>query len=234
MRKKNFDNCGLSSNLVNVNGVVKYTKPVVLTAIFSLCLLFSQNLFSQGKDVIIQFSGVVVGTDSVTGVPGVHIYVPKAGRGVTSNSYGYFSMPVLAGDSVVISAVGYQKRHYVIPNNKGDDLTAIIELTEDITYLPEVEVYPYPTREMFKEAILALELPRKDEYENMRRNLNEETLAKMFQAMPMDGSMNHRWFLDQQQQQQNYKYMPPTNPLLNPFAWAEFIKAIKRGDFKSK
>lgn len=216
-----------------VNGFVKY-KPFLLAAVFSFFLLYSPNLSGQGKEIIIQFSGVVVGTDSVTGVPGVHIYVPKAGRGVTSNAYGYFSMPVLAGDSVVVSAVGYKKKHFIIPHDKGDDITAIIELAEDVTYLPEVEVYPYPTREMFKEAILALELPRKDEYENMRRNLNEETLAKMFQAMPMDGSMNHKWFLDQYQQQQNYRYMPPTNPLLNPFAWAEFIKAIKRGDFKKK
>lgn len=231
MKKKNFDYSGGSANLANVNRLSRHLKKLAAGALF-IYLCLPSLLYGQGKERIIQFSGVVVGTDSVTGVPGVHIYVPKAGRGVTSNVYGYFSMPVLVGDSVVISAVGFQKQFYIIPGNKGDNLTAIIELKEDVTYLPEVEIFPYPTEEMFKEAILALELPRKDEYENMRRNLNEEMLAKMFQAMPMDGSMNHRWFLDQQQQQQNYKYMRPTNPLLNPFAWAEFIKAIKRGDFK--
>jgi hypothetical protein len=205
-----------------------------IAAIGAMQLMIILSAHGQGRERVLQFSGVVVGTDSVSGVPGVHIYVPKAGRGATTNVYGYFSMPVLVGDSVVISAVGYKKQHYIIPGDKGENLTAIIELSEDVTYLPEVEVYPFPTEEMFKQAILALEIPQKDQYENMRRNLNEEVLAKMFQAMPMDGSMNHKWFLEQQNINQGYKFMPPTNPLLNPFAWAEFIKSLKRGDFKSK
>ncbi len=30
----------------------------------------------------------------MSGVPGVHVYVPKAGRGTTSNNVGFFSMAV--------------------------------------------------------------------------------------------------------------------------------------------
>lgn len=235
MKKKNFVFWRQSINLDVCNQKHHSLKKIKLFIVLGCVLTFLSTTctLGQGRERILQFSGVVVGTDSLSGVPGVHIYVPKAGRGVTSNAYGYFSMPVLVGDSIIISAVGYQKQHYIIPGDKGNSLTAIIELKEDITYLPEVEVFPYPTEEMFKKAILALELPHKDQYDNMRKNLNEETLAKMFQTMPMDGSMNHRWFMDQHIQNQNYKFMPPSNPLLNPFAWAEFIKSIKRGDFKN-
>ena len=67
------------------------------------------------KKRVIQLSGVVLEEDSVSGVPvpGVHIYVPKAGRGTTTNGMGFFSMPVLEGDEIIISAVGYRssKRH---------------------------------------------------------------------------------------------------------------------------
>ena len=40
---------------------------------------YSNDLFSQGQNKIIQLSGVVVGEDSISGVGGVHIYVPAAG-----------------------------------------------------------------------------------------------------------------------------------------------------------
>ena len=54
--------------------------------VFVMTSLFSVNeIYSQGQQKIIQLSGVVVGKDSISGVGGVHIYVPKAGRGTTSN-----------------------------------------------------------------------------------------------------------------------------------------------------
>ena len=55
------------------------------------------------KRRVIQLSGIVLGEDSVSGLPGVHVYVPKAGRGTSTNVTGFFSMPVLPGDSVVIA-----------------------------------------------------------------------------------------------------------------------------------
>ena len=82
---------------------------VVLISLFSI-----SDLHSQGRQKIIQLSGVVVGQDSISGVGGVHIYVPKAGRGTTSNPYGYFAMPVLANDSIIVSAIGYQKQNFIM------------------------------------------------------------------------------------------------------------------------
>ena len=80
-----------------------FKKLLYLSAIF---FLFNHFTFSQGEKKIIQMSGVVVGADSISGVGGVHIYVPKAGRGTTSNPYGYFTMPVLEEDSLIIKGKG--------------------------------------------------------------------------------------------------------------------------------
>jgi len=190
------------------------------------------NAQSQGSRPIIQFSGIIVGEDSTSGVPGVHIYAPKAGRGTTSNYYGYFTMPALAGDSIIISAIGYKNQHFIIPNIKEESFTVIIELFSDTTYLPAVDIFPYPTEELFKEAVLALQLP--SEYGNMADNVNPDVLALMLKNMPMDGSMNHRYYMQQQQFYTNSRYSYQPNQLLNPFAWAEFIKSIKRGDLKRK
>ncbi|MDA0196015.1 MAG: carboxypeptidase-like regulatory domain-containing protein [Bacteroidetes bacterium] len=183
---------------------------------------------------IVQLSGIIVGEDSINGVPGVHIYVPKAGRGTTSNIYGYFSMPVLEGDSVVVSAVSYRKQNFKVPHNhQTESFTIVIELESDTTYLPTIHIFPWPTEELFKEAILALELPDQRNYNAMSQSLSPETLAQMYWDLPMDGSMNHRYFVDQRFTANANRFMYPTLSLLNPAAWAQLIKSIKKGDFKS-
>ena len=207
--------------------------------IFAISIQFSDklasDLFAQGGDLqIIQFSGVVVKPDSSGGVLGVHIYVPKAGRGTTTNQFGYFSMPTLAGDSVVISAVGYHKQHFIVPGDRGEAFTIIIPLEEDTVILPEIEIFPYPTEELLKEAILAMRIPNQADYDAIARNLNEQTMAEMFRSMPMDGSQNYKYYLNQRLTYMHDGIGPRYNPLLNPFAWGEFYKSLKRGDFKRK
>ncbi len=57
----------------------------------AVCWLFAGNAVqaqNQTKKRIIQLSGIV--SDSITVVPGVHVYVPKAGRGVPTNYAGFF------------------------------------------------------------------------------------------------------------------------------------------------
>ena len=203
-----------------------------LFVIISLTIVFDS--FSQGQKKIIQLSGVVVGQDSISGVGGVHVYVPKAGRGTTSNPYGYFAMPVLAEDSIIVSAIGYQKQSFIMPGDKGVSVTLFIELKPDTTILPELEIFPYPTEELFKKAVLAVELPNRRDIENLEKSLDKDLLRRMYNNEPMSANMNYKYFMDQQMMATSTKYQLPSNPLLNPFAWVKFIKAIKRGDFKRK
>ena len=201
-----------------------------------LLLLFSvTTLQAQNQQEIIQFSGVIVDEDSTsTGLFGVHVYVPKAGRGTVTNQYGYFSMPVLAGDSVVISAVGYQKQSIEIPAEQGDSYTVLIELATDTTILSTVEIFPYPTEKSLKDGVLALNLPVDDKAQE--DNLGEEVLARMAQTMPMDASQNYKYYMNQQFYELHNAYGQQrfNNPLLNPINWASFIKSLRRGDLKQK
>jgi hypothetical protein len=186
--------------------------------------------FAQNQRRVMQLSGVVLGLDereNPTQLPGVHIYVPKAGRGTTTNALGFFSMPVLAGDSIVISSVGYIRQHYIVPNHPSEYLTIVVELVQDVTYLKEVEVLSFPTEEVFKEAILALNIPT-DDSKIDQRYLNQELLALMMKTTPMDGPMNQRYYLDQWATSGQYKYGPQTNPFLNVFNWAKFFQSLKQ------
>ncbi len=192
-----------------------------------LLVLGGSNAFGQGKKNIIQLSGIILSEEDTTnGVPGVHIYVPKAGRGTTSNRVGYFSMPVLEGDEIVISAIGYEKQYYQIPKTDKDNLTIIVELVTDVTYLDEVEIMPFPTEEVLKEAVIALNLPLSESVNE--ENLNDELLRLMIETTPMDASMNSSWYLNNWVEYQNDNFGPRPNPLLNPFNWAKFFKSLKK------
>ncbi len=195
---------------------------------FIILMAAQTESWAQGGSRVIQFSGVILGEDSVSGVPGVHVYVPKAGRGTTSNVYGYFSMPALVGDSVVVSAIGFEKQHFIVPGNQPENFTVIIELVTDTTYLPPIEILPYPTEELFKQAVLALKLPDADDYRKMEEALRGDILLRMMQGAPMDASENYRYYSNQQFLAMTDKFQPRSNPLLNPFAWAQFIKSLKK------
>lgn len=198
----------------------------IFCAFFVGGVLTPQASRAQNQKRVIQLSGVVMGDDSASFIPGVHVYVPKAGRGTTTNSVGFFSMPVLVGDSIVISSVGFQRQHYIVPPSASEYQTIIVTMVEDITFLKEIEIVPFPTEEVFKEAILALNVPMNSEID--QQNLNAELLALMLKTTPADGPQNQRYSLDQWAATQNNKYQPVTNPLLNPFNWVKFFNSLKK------
>lgn len=204
----------------------KYYLSAVLLVVFFLSMATESH--AQQPKRVIQLSGVAM--DTATGpVPFVNIYVPAAGRGVKTNSVGFFSMPVLAGDSIVISSVGYQRQYHIVPEDANEYTTIFIPMVQDVTYLREVEILPYPTEEVFKEAVLALNLPP-DEIDE--KNLNAELLALMLKTTPMDGPLNQRYSLSQWAASQNDRFMPVTNPFLNPFNWAKFFSGLKKNKKK--
>lgn len=198
--------------------------------IFSFFIFSLENLYSQEEEKnVIQFTGVVFGADSTSVVPGTHVYIPKSGRGTTTNPYGFFSLPVLEGDSIIFSAVGYKRAYFIIPpHDKQSSLRVIIALQDDITFLEEVEIRPYPTESMFKEALISMELPENKEYANIYQWLNSQAMTEAYQNLPASPNANHQYFMQQQRQAYINRYSPPQNQLLNPFAWANFINSLKR------
>lgn len=204
----------------------KYSTVCALLVI--ICLVCATETYAQQPKRVIQLSGVTM--DTTTGpVPYVNVYVPAAGRGVRTNGVGFFSLPVLAGDSVIISAVGYQRQYVVVPTDAPEYLTIFVNMVEDVTYLREIEILAYPTEEVFKEAVLALNLPAEQIDE---KNLNAELLALMLKTTPMNGPLNQRYSLDQWAASQDDKFMPVTNPFLNPFNWMKFFNDLKKNKKK--
>lgn len=198
-------------------------------AILIICLTGSSfEISAQSEKVVLQFTGVIVNEETEYGIPGVHIYTMKGGRGTTTNVYGYFSMPVLAGDSLIVSSVSFEKEQIFIPPNRKEDLTVVIRLKPDTTYLEELEVYPFPSEELFKEAILALRLPNQYDLNNMQQNVDQEMLNKIYRGTAMGASGNHHMYMNQQNAAYNARYQANSISVLNPFAWSQFIKSLKK------
>jgi hypothetical protein len=208
-------------------------------ALLGMLLLAAPSAHAQGKRKVIQFTGIVASGDSLLGVPGATIYVPKAGRGTSSNAYGYFSMAVLAGDSIVIRSLGYANQTIVIPADfQRQSYSVIIQLQEDATMLGEVRVFPYTTERDFKKAFLALRLPT-EKGTAAADNLNEQLMRRIFNSQPMGPTANFRQTMQQQQFEYDRRQgMGPSqysnNPLLNPFSWLQLIQQVKKGEFKKK
>ena len=202
-------------------------------------LLAAPRAWAQGKRRVVQFTGIVASGDSLLGVPGASVYVPKAGRGTTSNAYGYFSLAVLAGDSIVFRSLGYRNQTIVIPADyQRQSFSVIISLLEDATVLPEVRIFPYTTEQAFKKAFLALRLPD-EKGTSAAENLNEELMRKIFNSQPMGPTANFRQTMSQQQYNLERRLgtapnPQSNNPLLNPFSWLQLVKQVKNGEFKKK
>ena len=210
----------------------------ILSSLLVLILMtICNSAFSQDESSeqdLIQFSGIIVTGDSLNPVPFANIIVKNTHRGTMSDYYGYFSFVAKPLDTITFSSIGYKKSTFIVPDSLNDSRYSLIQMLQsDTILLDEAVVYPWPTQEQFKTAFLNLDIPD-DDLEIARKNLSDEQLAARFEAMPMNGSMNFRLQMQQRTNQIYYagQYVP--NNLLNPIAWAKFVEAWKRGDFKRK
>ena len=183
---------------------------------------------------LVQFSGAVVTGDSLHPVAFTHIIDHNTNFGTISDYYGYFSFVARKGDSITFSAVGFKKGMFIIPDTiQNNRYTMFQVMATDTIYLNETVIYPWPTKDQFKEAFLKLDIPD-DDLEIARKNLERYELYVRAEAMPMDGSMNYRNYIDQTVSKLYYAGQTQPISLLNPFAWAQFIKAWQDGKFKRK
>jgi hypothetical protein len=183
---------------------------------------------------VVELFGVVMTADSLRPVPSASIIVESDKRGTIANDKGIFSIAVLKGEKIKFSSIGYKDVEITIPQNiKGNQYSVIQLMTEDTVYLPATIIRARPTPEEFARDFLNTPVDD-DMFEIARQNNNEATRRALMDILPMDGREAYSALMRQKTAQNYYKgQLPPMN-LLNPFAWSDFIKSWKRGDYKSK
>jgi hypothetical protein len=128
------------------------------TRICLICLLVSlaggSNLSAQQH--LFQLSGIVSDVDTKFPVAYANIEVVGEYRGVYTSQDGFFSCVVSENDTVQFSATGYKTKMYVVPQNMDDNIFSIAVLMyQDTLELEAVEIYPWPSKEEFRDAFLA-------------------------------------------------------------------------------
>src|SRR5690606_14274758 len=123
----------------------------ILTAVVALCGAISAWAQTDDRQLV-QFSGVVV-TDRLSPVPFTNIMIKNTYRGTMSDVFGYFSFVAQEGDTILFSAVGFQRSQYVIPTDLTENRYSMIHaMARDTVLLSEFKVYPWPSREQFRDA----------------------------------------------------------------------------------
>jgi hypothetical protein len=183
---------------------------------------------------LVQFSGVVVTSDSLKPIPFVSILIKNTSRGTVSDYYGFFSFVAKMKDTVEFTAIGYKKATFRVPDTITDNRCSLIQiLLGDTVMLKEALIYPWPTKEAFKEAFLSLRVPD-DDLERAKQNLDRDKMTYLAENMAMDGNMNFRNQMLNQQSRIYYAGQVPTSNWLNPIAWARFIEAWQSGAYKKR
>jgi hypothetical protein len=212
--------------------MTKFLRYTFLLLFFSPIVAKAQ--FENFKDSVVQLYGVVMTADSLRGLPAVTIVVKGTGRGTLTNNQGVFSIVVLKGDEIEFSFVGFKPKTTLIPRNlEGNQYSLIQLMVTDTVYLPASIIKPRPTREQFERDFVSVEVPD-DDIEIARLNTDMAKRRVLAQSMPRDGKEAANFNLAKNAQRYYHTGQVPPMNILNPFAWGEFVKAWKRGDYKKK
>jgi hypothetical protein len=210
--------------------IVRYFFIAVLFTMPSL----AKAQFESIRDSVVQLYGIVMTADSLKGLESVSVTVKGQNRGTITNNKGVFSIVVMKGDMVEFTSVGYKPKLIEIPKNLVGNQHSVIQLmVNDTVYLAATIIKSRPTRAQFERDFVNAQVP--DDYIAIARKNNDEATRKtLIATLPTDGREASSQYLRQASAKSYYAGQAPPQNIFNPFAWAEFIKAWKRGDYKSK
>ena len=207
--------------------------PVTLL-LFLLGTIKANAQFENFKDSVVQLYGVVMTADSLVGVPSVSVMVRGQNRGTITNGQGVFSIVVLKGDDVEFSSIGFKPVLAHVPSNiEGNQYSLIQLMVNDTIFLPATIIRQRPTREQFERDFVNNNVTD-DNIAIARKNNDAATRRLLMASLPTDGREAANMMFRQNSARLSYAgQLAPMN-IFNPFAWNEFIKAWKRGDYKKK
>ena len=205
---------------------------VVLSLLFCSSFLMS---FCQDKRIkvldsaLIQLSGVVISEETLEPLPYTTVYDKSQRRGVIADYYGFFSMVTVPGDTLLFSFYGHKTSSYIVPDSLSDNRYSMIHMIQrDTLNLPQVDVYPWPSRDDFARAFVDM-VPYDDALRRAQQKLSGESLAFAAARLDGDASLSYTASRNTYNTKLYTNGQLPGNNLLNPYAWSKLIKDWKEG-----
>ncbi len=213
---------------------MKYLNPLKILFLFLLVVGFQHSKAQVATDTtrLIQLSGVVIAEDELTPMPYTTVFDATSHRGVIADYYGYFSFVVLPGDTLYFSFYGHKTNTFIVPDSLTENRYSIIHMMQkDTVNLPEVVVYPWPSREAFARAFVEMD-PYEDAIRRAQRELSGESLAFIAARVDSDASLASGYVQNQMYTQLYRGGQLPANNLFNPYAWAKLVQDWRNGKLK--
>jgi CarboxypepD_reg-like domain len=225
--------------LPDLDNLYLFLNPMKKILLYTAIALFivpaaAKAQFETARDSVVQLYGVIMTADSLVGIPAVSVMVKGQNRGTITNNDGVFSIVVLKGDQVEFTHVSFKPKTITIPRNmEGNQFSVVQLMVEDTVYLPATIIRPRPTKEQFERDFVNTKVPD-DNIEIARRNTDVAKRRILLRTTPGDGGEATNIQFRSLANKAVYSGQTPPMNIFNPAAWAEFIQAWKRGDFKNK
>lgn len=154
-------------------------KTIKLKVLLIICLLIAKPAVSQDRHSI---SGYIYEKGSRETIPGVNIFIPGTTTGTASNTYGFYSLRLPAGEyEIMFSFVGYQTKSFSIKLDK--DIPLEVELDPTIE-IEGVEVRAeMPKQSSRSSQMSVMEIPVR-QIKAIPALLGEKDALKVVQLMP--------------------------------------------------
>lgn len=147
------------------------------------------------REKVYQLSGLVLDRSTGDPLPYVRLTIPTRRRYALANYDGFYSIPVVDGDTIYLSEIGYKPEKFdfgaYLDQYKGDKDTtyiyAIIYMRQDTLTTPEITIYPYKNAQDVKMAILnmdrnAFKVPAEQAY----ANVDPQLMSYFMSNLPAD------------------------------------------------
>lgn len=211
--------------------MLKSSATTILLALFTLSASAS-TLISDSTEVVVQVSGLVVTGDSLSPLPYATVFRSRDQRGTMTDNTGFFSLPALEGDTISFSSTGFVTRTVVIPSGGETNRISLVQaMSKDTVMINDAFIYPWPSKERFRQEFLALGLDQND-FKLGNQAIDPFDVYDRLMEVGNDGQAAASQDFRQMTQDLENAGAYPLGNIFNPVAWAKFVQALKNGDLK--
>lgn len=149
---------------------MKTLRGILLVLMILLAGKLSAQTILTFKDTSLNINFRVVDSQTQDPIGLAHIINLTRNVGVISDLLGYLNLPVGFGDSIVITAIGYNSKEILSWGQfKSDTMFYTITLAPKIYEIKEVKISRFSTYEKFLKEFASLKLPKNKEEEQLLR-----------------------------------------------------------------
>jgi hypothetical protein len=204
------------------------SKRILVFLLVAFTQVNAQEMTSDSSRIL-QLSGVVIGEDDLQPLPYATVWNKSLRKGIMSDFSGFFTLVSFPGDTLIFNYIGYKSSTYLVPDSLTEDHYSIVHMLErDTLNMPEVVVYPWPSREEFARYFVNMK-PYDDAMRRAQRELSNESLAFTAARLGNDASLANGYAQNQRLTKLYSQGQLPANNLFNPYAWAKLVQDWKSG-----